>query len=94
MFLRFRDPDGCADPFTDDPENLDPGWTVIAGEGLPTDPDTLIIVNAHVEGESTQTSQASAYVRDVQGLSADQIYVGNLESSRIVDESTFLRCSQ
>ncbi len=92
VHLQLSDPDGRTDPFIVDPENLDPSWTVIAGEGLPTDPDALIIVNAHVEGESTQTSQVSAYVRDVQGLRTDQIYVGTLESSRIVDESTFLHC--
>lgn len=92
MYLQLSDPDGRTDPFIVDPENLDPSWAIIAGDGLPTDPDALIIVNAHVEGESTQTSQVSAYVRDVQGLRTDQIYVGTLESSRIVDESTFLHC--
>lgn len=91
-YLHLRDNEEHSAPFTIDPEALDPSWTVIAGEGLPTDPDAMIIVNAHVEGESTQTSQVSAYVRDVQGLRTDQIYVGTLESSRIVDESTFLHC--
>lgn len=91
-YLHLRDHEGHSNPFIVDPENLDPSWAIIAGEGLPADPDALIIVNAHVEGESTQTSQVSAYVRDVQGLRTDQIYVGTLESSRIVDESTFLHC--
>lgn len=92
-YLHLRDHEGHSNPFIVDPENLDPGWTVIAGEGLPTDPDALIIVNAHVEGETTQTSQVSAYVREVQDLTVDQIYVGNTGmNSRIVDESTFLHC--
>ncbi|BAU94983.1 hypothetical protein N24_0721 [Corynebacterium suranareeae] len=92
LYLELSDPDGRTDPFIVDPRNLESSWTVVAGEGLPTDPDALIIVNANVEGESTQTSQVSAYIRDIQGLSSDQIYVGNLESSRIIDESEFLHC--
>lgn len=93
VYLQLPDPEGRSEPIIIEPANIESPWTVEVDRQLPAHRDALIIVNSHIAGESTQTSQVSAYIKDVRALKEEEILVGSLSGkSRIVDEAEFLRC--
>lgn len=93
IYLQVRDSNGRPDPFTIDPRNIDPSWVAEANEELPSHRDALIIANARIEGENTQTPQVSALIKDVRALEEGEILVGNAgSSSKVINEEEFLSC--
>lgn len=92
-YLRLRDEAGRSEPFVIDPAAIESSWTVDVNEPIPSHRDAMLIVNSHIEGKNSQTSQVSGLIKQVRALKQGEVLVGSLSgNSRVVTEEEFLKC--